>query len=48
MLSHRNIIANIMQLREGWPDYWEPAPTILSFLVRDPGNVWLYSVDLPT
>lgn len=33
MLSHRNIIANVVQLRQGWPDYWEPRPMSLSFLV---------------
>ena len=34
MLSHRNIIANVIQLRQGWADYWEPRPTGISFLVR--------------
>ncbi|KAL8276110.1 hypothetical protein RQP46_011492 [Phenoliferia psychrophenolica] len=32
MLSHRNIIANVIQLRQGWADYWEPRPMSLSFL----------------
>ncbi|KAK9896848.1 acetyl-CoA synthetase-like protein [Cystobasidium minutum MCA 4210] len=32
MLSHTNIISNVLQLRQGWADYWEAKPRSLSFL----------------
>lgn len=37
MLSHTNIISNVLQLMQGWADYWEPKPRSISFLVR-PGS----------
>lgn len=33
MLSHTNIISNVLQLMQGWADYWEPKPRSISFLV---------------